>query len=167
MQWFSGRFAGRCISGMASKRKRRHAEQSEARAQASGLYSKGTGRNACRYLGQRPTTRKALVVATCLNGIEEDKDGAQDLPANRSGRQDAGGTFLSLPGATTHDEESARRGYLFGIFRIFRIFGIFGIMLLLPEFPRGKIGPEGVCEAYEGRRGGGKSFFAKRTKKSL
>ena len=53
------------------------------------------------------------------------------------------------------------------ILGIFGIFGIFGIMLLPQELPRGKIGPEGVCEAYEGRRGGGKSFFAKRTKKSL
>ena len=46
-----------------------------------------------RYLEQRPTTRKALVVATCLNGIEEDEDGGRGLGANRSGRLEAGATW--------------------------------------------------------------------------
>ena len=42
-------------------------------------------------------------------------------------------------------------------------FGILGIILLPPEFARGRIWPEGVCEAYgeEGREE--KAFFAKQT----
>ena len=42
-------------------------------------------------------------------------------------------------------------------------FGILGRILLLPEFARGTIGPEGVCEVYEGRGVEEKCFFAKRT----
>ena len=97
---------------MLSKAKQEH--------RPTGLYSKGTGRNVCRYL------------------------------------------------STTHDEESARRGTchfgilgILGILGIFGIFGIFGIIMLPPEFPRGRIGPEGVCEVYEGRGTGEKSFFCK------
>ena len=46
---------------------------------------------------------------------------------------------------------SNQKGCHFGIIGMFGILGIFGIMLLPPEFARGRIGPEGVCEAYEGR----------------
>ena len=154
---------------LASNQKRRHAERSEARAQAlpactlrgqagmpvatwqatrngvmrseakqehrpTGLYSKGTGRNACRYLASNQKRRHA----------EQSEARAQ----------------AGMPVATCHFGILGILGIL-GIIGIFGIFGIFGIILLPPEFPQGKIGPEGVCGVYEGRRAGGKSFFCK------
>ncbi len=52
---------------------------------------------------------------------------------------------------------------IFGRFGFLGRFGILGIILLPPEFARGRIGPEGVCEAYGGRGVEEKCFFAKRT----
>ena len=104
-----------------------------------GLYSKGQGGTlSCgakqeHRPGGKPLwparCRRYLPVATCTDlGVCTPRDRGErchaeqskstGLEANRSGRQDAGATFLSLPGATTHDEESARRGYL--PFRNFR-----------------------------------------------
>ena len=52
---------------------------------------------------------------------------------------------------------------MFGRFGSLGRFGRFGRIMLLPEFARGTIGPEGVCEVYEGRGVEEKCFFAKRT----
>ena len=50
---------------------------------------------------------------------------------------------------------------IFGRFGSLGRFGTLGIILLLPEFARGRIGPEGVCEAYGGRGVEEKLFFCK------
>ena len=100
----------------------------------------------------------------CRTGVHQEWRATGNAAMRNKAKQEykPGGRYLLAylsAGCTSKAGRNACPTCHFGIFGILRIFGIFGIMLLLPEFPRGKIGPEGVCAAQGGRGAGEKSFF--------
>ena len=107
-----------------------------------------------------PTLPKAVKAWECT--ADPEGNGAQGYRPMLSTGQ-AG--MPTLPKARIPALPECRFGMFgsFGSLGMFGSFGILGRILLLPEFARGTIGPEGVCEAYgeEGREE--KAFFAKQT----